>query len=246
MVVLNIPASSATATFQGRQYPMLAAGDRHWAMLGNGAFTRPGGYTVSVTYSPAGGAAPPNPLSLQINDAKYPVESITLDPQTSTLLAPASVNDDISRRAAVFGAYTPEKLWRGPFVRPSTAAIGDRFGVSRSYNGAPATDYHRGTDFTGQTGEPIRAAAAGRVSFLGPLSVRGNTVLIDHGGGVFTGYHHLSRFDTSQGADVIAGQQIGLIGSTGLVTGPHLHWELIVRGVEVDGLDWLAGTEMGL
>jgi murein DD-endopeptidase MepM/ murein hydrolase activator NlpD len=246
MVVLNTPATSATATFQARQYPMIAAGDRHWALLGNGAFTKPGPYSVIVAYTPAGSASTSAPVSLQITDAKYPTESITLDPQTSTLLAPSSVNDDITRRAAVFGVYTPEKMWHGPFLRPSTAALGDTFGLARSYNGVPPTDYHRGTDFTGQTGEPVRAAAAGNVAFVGPLQVRGNSVLIDHGAGVFTGYHHLSHFDINQGATVSPGQLLGLIGSTGLVTGPHLHWEVIVRGIEVDGLDWLNGTEFGL
>src|SRR5207245_2752637 len=107
-------------------------------------------------------------------------------------------------------------------------------------------DYHRGTDFTGQTGDPITAAAAGKAVFVGPLKVRGNSVILDHGAGVFTAYHHLSHFDVAQGASVAAGQLLGLIGSTGLVTGPHLHWEVIVRGIEVDGLLWLNGSQYGL
>jgi murein DD-endopeptidase MepM/ murein hydrolase activator NlpD len=75
--------------------------------------------------------------------------------------------------------------------------------------------------------------------------VRGNSVIIDHGGGVFTAYHHLSRIDVTQGQSLAASQQVGLCGSTGLVTGPHLHWEVLVRGVEVDGELWLKGQEIG-
>ena len=69
--------------------------------------------------------------------------------------------------------------------------------------------------------------------------------MLDHGAGVFTGYNHLSEIDVNLGDTVTAGQQIGLIGSTGLVTGPHLHWEVIVRGIEVDGQLWLDGTTIG-
>jgi murein DD-endopeptidase MepM/ murein hydrolase activator NlpD len=63
-------------------------------------------------------------------------------------------------------------------------------------------------------------------------------VIIDHGAGVFTGYHHMSRIDVAIGAGVVPGQQIGAIGATGLATGPHLHWELIVSGVNVDPVFW--------
>jgi murein DD-endopeptidase MepM/ murein hydrolase activator NlpD len=130
-------------------------------------------------------------------------------------------------------------------LRPSTAAIGDVYGTGRSYNGAPVTDYHRGLDFVSREGDPLTAAAAGRVAFAGELKVRGNSVIVDHGAGVFTAYHHLSRIEVAQGQSIAAGQQVGLCGSTGLVTGPHLHWEVTVRGVEVDGELWLKGQEIG-
>jgi murein DD-endopeptidase MepM/ murein hydrolase activator NlpD len=104
------------------------------------------------------------------------------------------------------------------------------------------TSYHRGTDFAAPEGDPVYAAAAGRVVFVDHLQVRGNTVIIDHGVGVFTAYNHLSGFSVSEGEMVAVGQQVGQLGRTGLVTGPHLHWEVIVRGVEVDGELWLAGA----
>lgn len=70
-------------------------------------------------------------------------------------------------------------------------------------------------------------------------------MIIDHGMGVFTSYDHLSRIDMSVGQTVTAGQQVGLTGATGLVTGPHLHWEVVIRGIEVDGALWLQGQEIG-
>ena len=78
-----------------------------------------------------------------------------------------------------------------------------------------------------------------------PAARIGARCFIDHGMGVFTAYHHFSRIDIQQGAMVTPGQQIGAVGETGLVTGPHLHWEVIVRGIEVDGLLWLQGREIG-
>ena len=75
------------------------------------------------------------------------------------------------------------------------------------------------------------------------LAVRGNMVIIDHGGGVFSGYAHLSALHVTAGQTVTGGDVIGLVGTTGLSTGPHLHWEMAVAGVLVDGLRWLDGTQ---
>jgi murein DD-endopeptidase MepM/ murein hydrolase activator NlpD len=245
-VILNAAAVSGAFTFQGRQYPVASSGGRRWAVIGCGAFTTPATVPIGVSYTLPGAASTSASGSLVIVDAGFPVEEITLDPTTAELLAPNIIQAELNQRAAIYGNYTPDRLWTGPFIRPATADIGDTYGMARSYNGAPATDYHRGTDFTGHQGDPVIAAADGNVVFAGELKVRGNSVIVDHGLGVFTAYHHFSRIDIAQGASVRAGQQVGLIGATGLVTGPHLHWEVIVRGIEVDGRAWLQGTDFGL
>ena len=245
-IVLYEPAVAATVTFQGRQYPMLREGQRWWAMVGVGAFTEPGRLPVSVSYTPAGRSAPASIVaSLGVTKKDFPVEYIELDPETSSLLAPDIVQAEIAQRAAIFAGFTAQRLWSGPFLPPGRGSISSVYGEGRSYNRGPVTDYHRGTDFIGDIGSPAFAAAAGRVVFTGALRVRGNTVIIDHGAGVFTAYNHLSAISTTEGELVGAGQQIGAIGSTGLATGPHLHWEVIVRGVEVDGQLWLQGKEIG-
>ena len=246
MVVLNEPASSATATFQGRQYPMLKSGDRSWALIGNGAFTQPQLYPVTVTYTPPGRPQTSVVASLSILDKDYPIENIILDATTAALLSQDIIQAELAKRASIYSGYTAQKLWSGPFRRPNPGPLSSLYGEGRSYNGSPATDYHRGNDFAGDAGSSVTAAAAGRVAFTGLLQVRGNSVMLDHGAGVFTAYHHLSRIDVSDGQTVTPGQQVGLLGATGLVTGPHLHWEVIIRGVEVDGLLWLDGKEQGL
>jgi hypothetical protein len=243
-VVLNEAASSATLRFNGLQYPMIAAGNRSWTMVGVGAFADPGAYSLGVTYTGASGQSANG--SLTILDKDYPVENINLDPQTSALLAPSIVANELARRATIYSVFTPRKLWKGPWVRPHPADLSDHYGIARGYNGSAPTDYHRGTDFAGQKGTPVVCSAAGKVAFAEPLQVRGNSVIVDHGVGVFSAYHHLSRIDVSEGQDLFAGQQVGLLGDTGLVTGPHLHWEVVIRTVEVDGLLWLDGHEWGL
>ncbi len=243
IVYFNQAATAATMSFGGKQYPMLFDGQRWWAIIGIGAFADPGVAPVTVTYDPADGSSQAQASgSIPIVERDYPVENIDLDAETSALLDPSIVNNEEAFRAAIFAGYTMQRLWDGPFQAPSTAAVGDGYGIARSYNGGPVTSYHRGTDFTGDKGDPAYAAAAGRVVFAGPLQVRGNAVIIDHGVGIFTTYNHLSEIDVSEGDTVTAGQTIGLIGSTGLVTGPHLHWEVIVRGIEVDGQLWLGGS----
>ena len=243
VVYFNQPATAATLTFGGKQYPMLFDGIRWWAMIGIGAFAEPGQAPVTVVYNPTDGSAQTTAEGgIAIVARDFPVENIDLDAETSALLDPAIVNNEEAFRATIFAGYTTTRLWDGPFLAPCDAPIGDVYGIARSYNGGPVTSYHRGTDFTGNTGDPVYAAAAGRVVFAGQLQVRGNAIIIDHGAGVFTTYNHLSAIDVSEGDTVSARQVIGQVGSTGLVTGPHLHWEVVVRGIEVDGQLWLAGS----
>lgn len=243
IVYFNEAATAATMTFGGKQYPMLFDGARWWAIVGIGAFSEPGIAPITVTYQPAGGGDQAVATgSIPIVDRAYAIEDIELDEETSALLEPSVVNNEEALRATIFAGYTTQRLWDGPFLRPADSAVTSTYGIARSYNGGPVTSYHRGTDFAGGDGDPAYAAAAGRVVFADTLRVRGNSVIIDHGVGVYTAYSHLSQLNVSEGQMVAAGDLIGLIGSTGLVTGPHLHWEVIVRGIEVDGELWLAGV----
>jgi murein DD-endopeptidase MepM/ murein hydrolase activator NlpD len=243
IVYLNQPATAATLTFGGLQYPMLSDGSRWWAIVGVGAFAETGTAPLSIAYNPADGSPQTSVESaLEIVYREFPVEDIQLDPGTASLLDPAIVNNEEAFRASIFSGYTTQRMWEGAFVTPADGVLSSIYGVARSYNGGPVSSYHRGTDFAGTTGDAAYAAAAGRVVFAGELQVRGNSVIIDHGVGVFTAYAHLSAISVAEGEMVSARQLIGQIGSTGLVTGPHLHWEVVVRGIEVDGELWLSGA----
>jgi len=137
----------------------------------------------------------------------------------------------------------PLPLWHGLFIYPAgDAVISSEFGTRRSYNGGPATSFHEGLDFDVDEGEPVMAAADGRVAMAEPLTVRGNAILIDHGLGVHTGYWHLSEVNVAVGQQVKAGEVIGKAGSSGLSTGPHLHWEIRIGQINVNPVQWTRQT----
>jgi murein DD-endopeptidase MepM/ murein hydrolase activator NlpD len=118
-------------------------------------------------------------------------------------------------------------------------AANSSFGTRSVFNGE-ARNPHTGTDFLSPAGTPVRAPASGRVVVARDLFFTGNTVVIDHGSGVFSTLAHLSRIDVREGAPIARGDGVGLVGATGRVTGPHLHWSLRVGAARVDPLSALA------
>ena len=137
--------------------------------------------------------------------------------------------------AEAIGRVTPERYWRGEFQRPVPGAVTSAFGGKRMFNGEERS-YHRGVDLRGAKGTPVTALADGRIVLARNMYFAGNAVYIDHGQGVISSYAHMSRLDVKPGETVKAGQQIGLVGATGRVTGPHLHLGVNILGVAVDPL----------
>lgn len=136
-------------------------------------------------------------------------------------------------------AHASPPLWRMSFLRPRSSRITSRFGSGRVFNGR-VTSSHLGVDFAGVAGAPVVAANRGVVALVDNFFLAGNVVYIDHGGGVVTGYFHLSRQLVSPGDTVARGQKIGLVGATGRVTGAHLHWSARYGALTVDPLDLVA------
>jgi murein DD-endopeptidase MepM/ murein hydrolase activator NlpD len=136
--------------------------------------------------------------------------------------------------------FTDEKYWSGVFEYPVDEPICIRswFGNRRSYNDQPYNRFHTGVDFGVCANLNVYAPANGIVVFADSLLVRGNSTIIDHGLGVYSGFWHQEEIFVEVGQSVSAGDLIGEIGSTGRSTGPHLHWELIVNVTQVDALPW--------
>jgi murein DD-endopeptidase MepM/ murein hydrolase activator NlpD len=133
-------------------------------------------------------------------------------------------------------AHDSPLMWAESFLRPRTSAITSEFGSGRLFNGR-MTSRHLGVDFRGAVGEPVHAANRGVVALVDNFFLAGNVVYIDHGGGLVTAYFHLSKPLVSVGDTVARGQTIGLVGATGRVTGPHLHWAARYGAITVNPLD---------
>ena len=122
---------------------------------------------------------------------------------------------------------------------PRSARITSRFGTGREFNGQ-VTSRHMGLDLQGAVGDTVVAAAHGVVALVEPFLLAGNVVYLNHGGGLVTGYFHLSAQLVQVGDTVVAGMPIGRVGSTGRVTGPHLHWVVRFGATSVDPLSLVA------
>ena len=135
--------------------------------------------------------------------------------------------------AAAWELSSDVPLWSGRFVDPVPDAANSAFGTHSVYNGVPRSQ-HSGADFASPTGTPVLAPGGGRVVLAESLYFTGGTVVIDHGLGLVSLLAHLSRIDVRVGTDVVTGAVIGLVGATGRVTGPHLHWIVRYGAVSVD------------
>jgi len=138
-------------------------------------------------------------------------------------------------KAAVFATVTTKRLWDGRFAPPIPSTATDSFGVRRTFNGVQQS-VHQGSDYRAKVGSPIASMNAGRVLLARNLFFEGGCIIIDHGQGLLTIYMHLSKFSVKEGDRVERGQQIGLSGATGRVTGPHLHVSVRWQGVYLDPL----------
>jgi murein DD-endopeptidase MepM/ murein hydrolase activator NlpD len=140
---------------------------------------------------------------------------------------------DLHRRS-----HDVPRLWREPFQLPRPGPTEDGFGIRRIFNGR-LRSRHLGVDFSGQSGDSVVATNRGVVVYAGDLYFSGRTIFLEHGAGLLTAYLHLSQVLVAPGDTVSAGQLIGLVGASGRVTGPHLHWSASYGGVAVDPLSLL-------
>jgi murein DD-endopeptidase MepM/ murein hydrolase activator NlpD len=146
--------------------------------------------------------------------------------------------EEASIKARITSASQPTGTRPGQLVRPVPGAISSGYGM-RIHPILGSSRMHNGVDMNAAQGDPIRAAADGKVILAGVKGGFGNTIMIDHGGGMVTLYAHQSKLGVSVGEKVKAGQTIGYIGSTGLSTGPHLHFEVRINGVAKNPANYL-------
>ena len=217
--------------------------DGSWvALQGVHALTEPGIYPLRLEATLPEGALQSFEQMVLVKSGYYPAESI--NGVEADTIDPAVTGPEDQWLLSLISPVTPEKYWQGTFQLPvdSQYCIRSKFGNRRSYNGGVLNLFHTGIDF-GVCSEAhpfdIYAPADGVVAFTGLKTVRGNATIIDHGWGIYSGLYHQEEIYVAVGDHVTAGQLIGKIGATGRVTGPHLHWEIWVNGIQVNPLEWL-------
>jgi len=165
-----------------------------------------------------------------IQELTLPQEKVDLDPETLK-----RVEEEQQQMLENLSSVRGERVWRGPFVMPVEGKVAGTFGLKRLINGQPRNP-HSGEDIYAPEGTAVVASNHGLVRLTGDFFFSGKSIVIDHGLGVFTMYFHLSDIFVKEGESVSKGQTIGLVGSTGRVTGPHLHWGARLNGARVNPL----------
>jgi murein DD-endopeptidase MepM/ murein hydrolase activator NlpD len=241
LVVLTIVPPGGSDPVQIRAFdrdiPAFRVRDRTWeALVGIDLDVRPGTYAVNVASGSARGV-----YELAVERRAFPTRRLTVDEAFVT--PPKSEQPRIEREAALLAATwkapSPERLWNGSFVRPVSEPANSAFGTRSIFNGKPR-NAHGGADFLSPAGTPVHAPNAGRIVVARPLYFSGNTVIVDHGLGLFSMLAHLSAIAVQEGEHVSAGHIVGKVGATGRVTGPHLHWTVRAADARVDPLSLLA------
>jgi murein DD-endopeptidase MepM/ murein hydrolase activator NlpD len=201
----------------------------------------PGEHLLRVRATDAQGWMTEAIWPVRVAARSFDEQHIVLSDETRALLAPELVQAERRKLTAIWEKAEGTALWTGPFTYPLTIPLRltTGFGTRRTYNDGQLYGFHEGLDYGAPTGTPVYAAANGRVVLAEPLAVRGNAVIVDHGMGVVSGYWHLSRIGTEVGQIVRQGDLLGWVGTTGLSTGPHLHWEVRIVGIPVDPRPWV-------
>ena len=240
VVLLRVDAAEPLDTLEGRAFgrplePWSVSPTRWLALVGISREAKPGSAVVRLTATTVAGRPLSRAYRLAVGPRRFPVRGISLDPRY--LEPPAEVLDRIAaeqeRVREAFARSAPEALWARPFVMPASTPVTSRYGILRIIN-RTRRQPHLGLDLGGDIGTPVVAPNRGRVALATELYFTGNTVVLDHGLGLFSTLAHLSRIAVGEGDTVERGDLVGEVGDTGRVTGPHLHWTLRLGGIAVD------------
>jgi len=233
VVTVKNAVGMVEGSFRGKQLHFNPAKGAAKAVTGIDLNTEPGTYQLALTVD-----GMPLSRDVLIVKKKYPVQRLTL-PEDMVVLSPeneARAERDQRKMAAIWPVDSL-RVWRGRFIDPLPGkAVGTPFGVRRIINNIPKNP-HSGVDITADEGDPVKAPNDGVVILVDDQFYSGNSVVLDHGQGIYTMFFHLSKAMVKYGQAVRKGDVIALVGSTGRSTGAHLHWGVRVQGAKVDPLE---------
>lgn len=177
--------------------------------------------------------------TIRIKEIKYKSIRINIPSNKIKLLASSVLDQEGKKINEIIKGKRETYLAKGRFILPAQRRLTGPFGRFRIYNDGISSDSHRGIDIANSIGTKIVAANRGVVVLSEKLQAHGGTIIIDHGQGIFSIYCHFQQLDVNKGDFVEKGRQIGTMGQTGLSTGPHVHFGVIVGGVRVDPMEWV-------
>ncbi len=179
---------------------------------------------------------------VQVKDVRFPVQNIRLSGKKRSLLNEAILQEEVEIIRNKLKLKDKKVYFVSDFLMPVRGRISSSFGVGRRYGSGKISSYHKGVDIVGSRGTAVRAANGGRVMLSAKMKSHGNTILINHGHGIHTIYCHLDKVLVRKGTWIKRGKIIGRVGSTGISSGPHLHFGISVNEVRVDPQDWVKGN----
>jgi murein DD-endopeptidase MepM/ murein hydrolase activator NlpD len=245
VVLLTITATASLDTMKVRAFDVdarpLPIDARTWkALIGIDLDTKPGAYSVSVDATVAGQAQHAT-HRLVVLPKTFPTRTLTVDDAfvNPPVSVTARITEEAKTLATIWTQSSPAPLWTGALARPVAEPANSAFGSRSVFNGQ-ARSPHAGADFLSPSGTPVKAPANGTVVLARDLYYSGNTVIVDHGLGLFSFFAHFSAIAVHDGDTVKVGTVLGLVGATGRVTGAHLHWAVRLNGARVDPLSLLA------
>jgi murein DD-endopeptidase MepM/ murein hydrolase activator NlpD len=239
-VVIELQANRAvtlTGSLADRTVNFVELNGSYWALSGFPSWSAVGPQTLVVEGRSALDEVVQVTDTLTITYTQFPTEIVDIPSDREFLLDPAIIWAERQRLAAIYAEFSPDKLWGGVLGYPlQDMAVTSVYGAIRQYDTGPGS--HAGVDLDGELGDPVFAVADGLIALAESLQVRGNAVVLNHGLGVYSNYFHMSELAVQEGESVSKGQIIGRMGSSGLSTGAHLHWELRIDSIAVDPFEW--------
>lgn len=226
---------SVEVDWENKKIPCVRVQDSWVTVIGVDVDAKPGEHKADVLYAMQDGKVDKRETVINVVRTAFPTTELKVE-EKFVQLNPrdlARATREAKETDAIHAAITNEILWDKPFSVPISGGKGANFGHRRIFNGEPRAP-HAGADLRATTGTPIHSANRGRVVLAKNLFFTGNTVILDHGLGIYSLYAHLSRIDVKLGMIVESEEVLGLSGATGRVTGPHLHWGMKVQGARVD------------
>ncbi len=226
---------SVQVIWEEKNVPAFHADDMWTTILGVDLDSNPGEHRADAVLTMDDGHVDRREITIRVVAKKFPTSQLNVD-EKFIELSKADLNRasrESKEAQAIYERITTDLVPNEPFTVPIPGGTGTNFGERRVFNGEPRGP-HSGADLRATIGTPVHATNRGRVVLAKNLFFTGNTVILDHGLGIYSLYAHLSRIDVKRGEIVKNGQIVGLAGATGRVTAPHLHWGMRVQGARVD------------